>query len=153
MPCLLLGGDIGEVLVKPAHGQLRVVPGLMEDIEGEEAHLGDGAVDRAVREGALPLEPADEVPHLLPGDVLRKLVEDVLQVVQVGTDIGGVRYKGMAGKAAQGDHLPIRFKISVHNGTSLVWDISVGEFFEGPRPGRRTDKKTKYGVVGVKSLC
>ena len=125
VPCLLLGGDIGEVFVEPAHRQLCVVPWLMEDIEGEEAQLGDGAIDRAVREGTLPLEPADEGAHLLPGHVLWELVEDVLQVVQIGTDVGRVAFEGMAGKAAQGDHLPIRFKIFVHNGTSLVWDVEI----------------------------
>jgi len=119
-PGFLLGRDIRKEIIKPAHGKLCVVPGLMEDVKGKEAQLGDGTVDGAVREGALSLEPADEIPHLLPGDILRKLAEDVLEIAEIGTDISAVPYKGMASKAPEGDHLPVSFKISVHNGTSFM---------------------------------
>lgn len=105
-PGFLLGRDIRKEIIEPAHGELCVVPMPMEDVKGEEAQLGDDAVDGAVCQGTLPLEPADEIPHLLPGDILRKLAEDVLEIVKIGTDICGVAFQGMAGKAAQGDHLP-----------------------------------------------
>lgn len=77
-PGLLLGRDIRKEFIKPAHGELCIVPGLMEDVKGEEAQLGDGAVDGAVSQGTLLLEPVNEIPHLLPGDILGKLAEDVL---------------------------------------------------------------------------
>ena len=46
-------------------------------------------------------------------------MEDALQVIQIGTDLGRVADKGMVRKTAQGDHLPVKIKIFVHNGTSL----------------------------------
>ena len=126
-PGLLLGRDIRKKIIKPAHGKLCVVPGLMEDVKGKESQLGDDAVDGTVCQRTLPLEPADKIPHLLPGDILRKLVEEALQVVEIGTDISRVAFQGMAGKASEGDHLPVSFKISVHNGTSFVWDVKISD--------------------------
>jgi len=86
-PGLLLRRDIRKKIIKPAHGKLCVVPGLMEDVKGEEAQLGDDAVDSTVCQRTLPLEPADKILHLLPGDIFRKLVEEALQVVEIGTYI------------------------------------------------------------------
>ncbi len=126
-PGFLLGRDIRKKTIKPAHGKLCVVPGLMEDVKGKEPQLGDDAVDGTVSQGTLPLEPADKIPHLLPGDILRKLVEEALQVVEIGTYISRVAFQGMAGKASEGDHLPVSFKISVHNGTSFVWDVKISD--------------------------
>ena len=88
--------------------------------EVKDAAVGDGAVDDAVCQGTLFLEPVDEIPHLLPGDILRKLVENMLQVVKIGTDVSGVAFQGMAGKASQGNHFLVSFKISVHNGIFFV---------------------------------
>ena len=39
LPDLLLGRDIGKVFIKPAHGKLGIVPGLMQDVDGKEAQL------------------------------------------------------------------------------------------------------------------
>ena len=119
-PGFLLGSDIRKEFIKPAGRELCVVPGFMEEVKDEKAQLGDGAVDDAVCQGTLFPEPVDEIPHLLPGDILRKLVENMLQVVKIGTDVSGVAFQGMAGKASQGNYFPVSFKISVHNGTSFV---------------------------------
>ena len=39
LPDLFLGRDIGKVFIKPAHGELGIVPGLMQDVDGKEAQL------------------------------------------------------------------------------------------------------------------
>ena len=39
LPDLLLGRDIGKVFIEPAHGELGIVPGLMQDVDGKEAQL------------------------------------------------------------------------------------------------------------------
>ena len=116
---LLLGGDKGKVCIKPAFRYLGVIPWLVEDIDGEEAELRDSAVDGAVSKIPLLLDPPDVIAEFLPGDIFRLFMEDVLQVIQIRTDIGRVADKGMVRKTAQGDHLPVKIKIFVHNGTSL----------------------------------
>ena len=58
---------------------------------------------------------------------MRTFAEDALKIVEISTDISTVPLQGMAGKAAQGDHLPVRFKIFVHNGTSFVWDVKISD--------------------------
>jgi len=39
LPDLFLERDIGKVFIKPAHGKLGIVPGLMQDVDGKEAKL------------------------------------------------------------------------------------------------------------------
>ena len=108
MPGLLLGGDKGQKFIKPAHRELCRIPGLMQDIHGKEAELGDGTVYGAVGKGAGFLEPADVVAEFVPGDIFRGFVEEGIQVSEIRADVGAVIFKGMASKAAEGDHLPIR---------------------------------------------
>lgn len=62
----LLRRDIGKVFIKPAHGKLGVIPGPVEDIEGKETQLGNGAVDGPVREVSGMLQPADEATQIIP---------------------------------------------------------------------------------------
>ena len=106
----------------------------MKDIKGKETQLGDDAVDGAVCQRTFLLKPLDKGPHLLPGNIFRTFAEDALKIVEISTDISTVPLQGMAGKAAQGDHLPVRFKISVHNGTSFVWDVKISDLYKNPLP-------------------
>ena len=48
-PGFFLRRDIREVSVKLSHGELSWIPGLMENIHGEEADLRDSTVDGTVR--------------------------------------------------------------------------------------------------------
>lgn len=41
------------------------------------------------------------------------------KVMQVSGNIGGVGYKSVVRKTAEGDHFPVNVKIIVHNGTSF----------------------------------
>lgn len=150
-PGFLLGRDIRKEFIKPACRELCVVPGFVEDVKGEEAQLGDGAVDGTVRQGALFLEPADEIPHLLPGDILRKFVEDMLQVVKIGTDVSRVAFEGMAGKAPQGNHFPVSFKISVHNGTSFVRNVKVSRISSVTAQGGGRIKKPNMELLNFEN--
>lgn len=46
-------------------------------------------------------------------------MKDMGKITEIRPDIGTVAFKGMVSKTAQGDHLPERIQIFVHNGTSL----------------------------------
>ena len=81
----------------------------MQDIHGEETELGDTMVDRAVREGALFLEPADKIPEFIPGNVFRLFEQDCLKVIQIRADVSRIRFYSVVSKATQGDHLPVKF--------------------------------------------
>lgn len=91
----------------------------MQDIQGEETQLRDGTVDRAVSKPPGILEPADIRAQIVPGDILRGLAKDVVEIVEVGTDIGAVIFEGMRSKTTQGDHLPERIQVIVHNKISF----------------------------------
>ena len=105
-PSLLLGGDKGKELVKPAHGELGRIPGFMQDVHGKEAELGDGTINGAVGKAAGFLEPADVVAEFVPGYVFRRFVKERIQVDEIRMDIGAIAFQSMSGKAAEGDHLP-----------------------------------------------
>lgn len=107
-PGFFLRRNEREIRIKPAHRELRRIPGFMEDINGKKAELGDAVVHRAVRKGTLFLEPADKIPQFIPGDVFRLFVENGLKIVQVRTNVGRIRFYGMVRKTAKGDHLPER---------------------------------------------
>ena len=106
IPGIFLGRDIRKVSIKPANRELGRVPGFMQNIEGKEPELGDTVVDGAVREGTFLLKPANIIPEFLPGDLFRLLVEDCLEVIQIRADVSRIRFYRVAGKAAEGDHLP-----------------------------------------------
>ena len=80
----------------------------MQDIHGEEAELGNGTVEGAVGKAAGFLEPADVGAQFAPGNIFGGLMEEGIQVSEIRADVGAVTRKGMAGKATEGDHLPIR---------------------------------------------
>ena len=58
--------------------------------------------------------------QLLPGDVLRGLMEHLLHTVKISANISRAAFLCMFRKARQGEHLPESVQIIVHNGTSLV---------------------------------
>ena len=113
-----LSGDIGKIGIKLPHGELGRIPGFVQHIHGEEAELGDTMIDRTVRKGTPFLKPADKIPEFIPGNVFRLFMKDCLQVLQIGTDVSGIRFYSVVSKATQGDHLPVNIEI-VHDGTSL----------------------------------
>lgn len=67
-----------EILVEPAFWKLAVIPWLMEDIDGKEAELGNGAVDGAVGKIPFFLDPLDVITKSMPGNILRILFQDLL---------------------------------------------------------------------------
>ena len=62
-----------------------------------------------VREGTVFLEPADILPEFLPGDIFGLSAQNRLQIIQIRTDVSGIRFYRMASKTAKGDHLPVSF--------------------------------------------
>lgn len=79
----------------------------MEHIKGKKAQLGNTVVNGAVREGTFALEPADKLPEFLPGDILRLLMKNGLEIKQINPDVSGIRSNGVVSEATEGDHLPI----------------------------------------------
>src|SRR5699024_11934479 len=75
-------------------------------------------IDCAVRKRTFLLQPADIIPEIIPGDVLWLFQKNRLQILQIRTDVSGIRFYGMVSKTAERDHLPISFKI-VHDRASL----------------------------------
>lgn len=67
----LLGRNKRKIGIEFPHRELGGIPWFVQDIHGEEMELRDTVVDRAVRKGTLFLKPADKIPELLPGNVLR----------------------------------------------------------------------------------
>ena len=61
MQRFLLRGNVRKICIKLAGRELRLIPGLMEDIEGKEAQLCNCGVDGAVRKIPGFLEPADKI--------------------------------------------------------------------------------------------
>lgn len=56
-------------------------------------------------------------------------MEDVGQVIWIGTDVSTVTYEGMVSKAAQGEHFPERARIFVHDKISIAV-LKVMNLFE-----------------------
>lgn len=81
----------------------------MQNIYGKETELGNAMVYGTVREGAVFLEPADILPEFLPGDIFRLPAQNRLQIIQIRTDVSGIRFFRMVSKTAKGDHLPVNF--------------------------------------------
>ena len=84
---LLLGGDKRKILVETAHGKLGIVPGFMQNIESEEAELGNTAIDGAVGKTAGLLNVADKITQDIPGSILgskRKRIKKIKICADVG---------------------------------------------------------------------
>lgn len=64
----------------------------MQNIYGKETELGNAMVYGTVREGAVFLEPADILPEFLPGDIFRLPAQNRLQIIQIRTDVSGIRF-------------------------------------------------------------
>lgn len=47
------------------------------------------------------LEPSDEAAEFLPGNIFGLLMEDALEVIKIGTDVGTVAVEGMVRKTAK----------------------------------------------------
>lgn len=107
----------------------------MQDINREETKLGDGTVNRAVGKIPLFLEPSDVITEFQPGNIFGLFSKDVLQVIQIGTDIGAVTFEGMVRKTAQRNHFSVKIKIFVHNGTSLKMVFVNRVNVSGQTPG------------------
>ena len=88
------------------HGELCSVPGFVQDIERKKTDLGDAGIHSPVRKILIFLEPADKIAQFLPGNIHRHLVEDVVKIVQISTDIGGIRCNSMVSKTTEGNHFP-----------------------------------------------
>lgn len=86
----------------------------MQHIHVEEPQLRNGTVDGAVGKPPGFLKPSNIIPKLLPGNLFRLFVENVVQVIEIGPDVSTVIFERMAGKTAQGDHFPERVQIIVH---------------------------------------
>ncbi len=77
--------------IKFPHRELGIVPWFVEDVHGKKPELGNTAVNCAVRKGAVRLEPFDEIPQILPGNVIRLFMQDIIEISQIGTDVSGIR--------------------------------------------------------------
>ena len=65
-PHFLPGRDEGQVGIKLPQGELRGIPGLVQDVDCKEAELRDAAVYGAVGKPPGLLEPADEAAEFFP---------------------------------------------------------------------------------------
>ena len=106
IPDLFLCRNKRKVRIKFPHRELCGIPGLVQNINGEETELGNAVVHGTVGKMLLLLEPPDKVAQFIPGDIFGQLVEDVGEIIQVSTNVGRIRFYRMVSKAAQGDHLP-----------------------------------------------
>ncbi len=84
-----------------AFWELAVIPWLMEDIDGKEAELGNGAVDGAVGNIPFFLDPLDVITKFLPGNIFRILFQDLLEILKIRADVGTVTFEGMVGKTTE----------------------------------------------------
>lgn len=109
IPGFLLRRDIRKIGIESAHGKLRGIPGLMQDIYGKKAKLRDTAVDGTVREIFFFLEPSDKIAQFGPGNIFGHLVENVGKIIKVSPDVGGISGNSMVSKTTEGDHLPELF--------------------------------------------
>lgn len=114
----LLSWDKGQIRIELPHRELGGIPGFVQHIHGKEAELRNTGIDCAVRKRTFLLQPADIIPEIIPGDVLWLFQKNRLQILQIRTDVSGIRFYGMVSKTAERDHLPISFKI-VHDRASL----------------------------------
>jgi len=105
IPYLLLGRDIGKIRIKSAHRELGGIPGFMQDIHGKKTELGNAVVYGSVRKMLFFLKPADKITQFLPGNIFRALVEKAGKIIQISTDISGIRFYSVVCKTAKGDHL------------------------------------------------
>ena len=108
-PGFLLGRDIGEISVKLSHRDLSGIPGLVKDIHGEESDLGNGMIDRAVRETTRFFKIIDKSPDIIISNLRRILMESITDIIKVNSDIGAIRLHGMVSQTAKRDHFFITF--------------------------------------------
>jgi len=104
-----LGRDIREISVKLPHGDLSRVPGFMKDIHGEETDLGNGMIDRTVRETTGFFKIIDKNPDIIISNLRRILMEGIRDIIKVNSNIGAIRLHGMIGQTAKRDHFFITF--------------------------------------------
>ena len=54
------------------------------------------------------LQPSDVITEFLPGNIFRKLVENICEIIQICPDVGAVVFQGVVSQTTEGDHLPER---------------------------------------------
>lgn len=101
--------DIREISVKLSHGELCGIPGFVKDIHRKETDLGDGAVDRAVRQTSGFFQMLKESPLVIVSHLGRILVKSIGDIVKISRDIGTIRLHGMVSQTAKRDHFFITF--------------------------------------------
>ena len=114
----IAGRDKGDILIEPSKRKLIRIPGLVKDVDREEAKLRNDGIDGAVREVTLPLDPVNELPLLLPGNLRGAFAEMLRHVVEVSRDIGRVGFDGIFRQTAESDHILITLEI-IHKGFLL----------------------------------
>lgn len=65
------GRDKRKEDVELLKGNLRLIPGFMQNIDMEELKIGNDHVNSAVGKSALFLDPGQIIPHDLPGSIVR----------------------------------------------------------------------------------
>ena len=106
---VLSGWNKWQIGIKFPHGKLGWIPRFVQDVHGEETELGNTVIDGAVRKGTVFLKPTDKTAKLIPGDVIGLFVKDRLQIIEIRTDVSGIRFYSVVSKTAEGDHLPVSF--------------------------------------------
>ena len=101
--------DIGEISVKLSHGELCGIPGFVKDIHRKETDLGDGTVDRAVRQTSGFFEMIKESPLVIVSYLGRILMKSIGDIVKISRDIGTIRLHGVSSQSAKRDHFFITF--------------------------------------------
>ena len=86
---LLLRRNKRKKLIEASHGELSIVPWLMQDIESKEAKLGNTAVDGAVGKTAGLLDMADKIAHDIPGSVFGSKRKHIKKF-KISTNVGRI---------------------------------------------------------------
>ena len=87
--------------MESAFRELIIIPWFMQNINGKKTELGNGTVYGPVRKITFFLNPFDIIAELQPGNIFRSLVKNVLKIVKISANLGGITHKSMVSKTTK----------------------------------------------------